>query len=363
MQNYADVLEGYLIPAEEGFGDVLKKAAGAVAKGFRAALAFIRKILGAIAQKIRSIFSKKKKDNGSSEDAKSRLEKENEEMRKKIAYLEKIVNDKDEEIKNKETLTRNQADAIKSRDDQIAAAKSEKEYSEDVSRNTFNKLLDTQKSLKKESGKHERATKMIAELKKQITANEEKMKTMEKNASNKAFFARFEQIFYQFTTLVSGQINKGYSELPKIIERARAAGNRKVSNEGEKIWKDIDEEIYDKIPTMKSGSWSNLYKNLKYNFVPEIEKTPEEFLEFNSRLGNACELVVTQGNKCIEYLENVAKQLENEENDRIGAIVRQLSQEEGFIDMLKSSVSIMNKILNCYSANDINLSHNIYDTL
>ena len=362
MQNYADVLESYLI-AEEGFGDVLKKVGGAVAKGFRAALAFIRKILGAIAQKIRAIFSKKKKDNGSSEDAKSRLEKENEEMRKKIAYLEKMVNDKDDEIKDKETLTRNQADAIKSRDDQIAAAKNEKEYSEDVSRNTFNKLLDTQQSLKKESGKHERATKMIAELKKQISANEEKMKKMEKNASNKAFFARFEQIFYQFTTLVSTQINKGYAELPKIIQQAKAAGNVKTDEDGDEIWEDIDEEIHDKIPTMHSGSWSNLYKNLRYSFLPEIQKTPKEFLEFNSRLGNACELVVTQGNKCIEYLENLAGQLKDEDNDRISDIVRQLSKGEGFIDMLKSSVNLMNQILNCYSANDISIIHTVHDTL
>ena len=58
MQNYAEVLEGYLIPAEEGFGDVLKKAGKAIWDKCITAISWLIKKFQELINKIR-----RRKDN------------------------------------------------------------------------------------------------------------------------------------------------------------------------------------------------------------------------------------------------------------------------------------------------------------
>lgn len=318
MQNYAEVFEGYLIPAEEGFGDVLKTVGGAVARGFKAALAFIRKILGAIGQKIREIFSNKKKE--SPKEAKERLEIEKIELEKKIKYLEDAVN------------------AGKFRNDQL------------------------EKRFERESTKHDRATQMIAQLKNQLELKQAKIDAVIRDAREDREIAAFEQTLYQFTTLVSGQIAKAYSELPKIISKVNEAGYTKIDNNGTVLYEDIDYEIRDKIPTMDSGSWRRLYTDLAGS-LQKVAQSPTKYLVMNSILGRACELVVSQGNKCIDYLDQVYRSLDSKNNDRIGWVINQISATDGFIDMLSHSVSLMNTIIDLYANHGIGIRHNVNDTL
>ena len=323
MQNYADVLEGYLIPAEEGFGDVLKKVGGAVLTGFKTALAFIRKILGVIAQKIRSIFSKKEKKETPKE-AKERLEKEKAELEKRITYLEDAVN----------------------------------------SGKFKNEQLEKEKDVI--AGKHERATKMIADLKDQLNAKDEQISNLKKSKVDSEFVLRFQKTTITFVTHVSMQITKAYSELPKFVENARAAGNFKINERGEEVLEKFDRERMYKMPGTNSGRWRALYASLTGTYIPKIKDENIGFSVFanSDLLAAACDLMVKNADKCISYLEDFAKSVEgNSMNDRERDILSDISEQGGFIDMLKRSITLTNEILTLHESSGYIYDSNRYEAI
>ena len=310
MQNYAEVLEGYLIPAEEGFGDALKKVSGAIGKGFRAAVAFIKKILGAIGEKIKAIFSSKKEN---AKDAKERLENENAELKKRIKYLEDAV-----------ASGKFKVDELSKKNDDLAKQNE-----------------DTSKTNAELASKETRAKQMISDLKEKLEENEEKYKNLTKSAD----VDNFTKFVYNFISVTSSFVMHAYSELPKIVESARAAAKSKSKENPV----DFDDELFYSDSEAGDTQWLYLYKTIKHHRLPEVREAPLAYVSAKHELATHCRSLVIECNKCIDYLEKLTNSLERENNPLLSEITRKLCRENEFIARLRSSVSLVYEIVGCFA--------------
>ena len=326
MLNYAEVLEGYLI-ADEGLIDGINKVGKAIGGALLAAVAFIRKIIASIANKVRTLISRKNKGE-KPEDIIARLKKDND----RLAQQVKIYS----EMAHNNAVRAGQID----RDAHYRSVAAAKE---------FGKISD----------KKERATKLIVELKKKIAANEEKIQSLEKQKSESNKIAQFEKTAYQFLTHCNSQMVKAYSVLPKLISDAKSKNVRIDSDEGDNVYERIQAEL----PTMASGSWSYLAASLTRTYLPLVEEN-SAYITFNGDLGRAYEVFIKQANNTIDHLEKIAKENQDYgDNKFYKMIIRSLTKEEGFIPMLKRSANIANRILNCYTKHNEFITHTVYDAL
>ena len=321
------LIEGEEIAVTEGLTDKIKSAASFIGRGLMEILRAIRRVLGIIVDKVRALLSKK----GSKESPKdmaARLAKENEELKAKLSNLESDF-------------------------------KSEKTQNKDLTKK--NETLESKK---------DRATKMIASLKKQIADNEAKMEEAKNIEKKKSYYDKFQNTCMTFIALVSQQSNKAYTALPKLVAEAK-----KYDNKPRKDIYDPDDESLDgydfytkiqsSLPTMGSGQWSYLYKSLKYNYLDSL-KHDAGYLEFSGNIGRGFENLVKESNKTIEYLENMVKDMNNngaENNPAYKIIIREITTKEGFIPMLQSSVNLANEILNCYTTHNVHIIHTVHDSI
>ena len=321
------LIEGEEIAVTEGFTDKIKSAAEFIGKGLMAILRAIRKILGIIVDKVRDLLSRKGSKESPKETA-DRLAKENEKLKAKLSNLESDLN----------------------------SEKTQNNY-----------LTNKSKTLEDEKDK---ASKMIASLKKQIADNEAKMEEAKNIEKKKSYYDKFQNTCMTFIALVSQQSNKAYTALPKLVAEAK-----KYDNKPRKDIYDPDDESLDgydfytkiqsSLPTMGSGQWSNLYKSLKYNYLDSL-KHDAGYLEFSGNIGRGFENLVKESNKTIEYLENMVKDMNNngaENNPAYKIIIRGITTKEGFIPMLQSSVNLANEILNCYTTHNVHIIHTVHDSI
>lgn len=341
MNSYADALESYLIPAEEGFMDKVKSATKWVGKTLMKILEVIKRGLLSIVKKVRALFASKNKKRESPKELAEKLSKENDELKKKIAYLEQ-----------------NYAD--------------EKAEHQRDNRRAVGEFLKDDKKIEKLESKKERASNMIADLKKQVKDNEDKMQAYKESVSNANDYKRFEKVCLAFIAQSSQQINKAYTVLPKLVAYAKKYDNttrkRELSDDDDDDM--MDRSFYTKIqsdlPTMASGSWSNLYKTLKYTYLKSVQEN-SAYVEWRSDVGRGLEILVKQSTQTIEYLEKMVKDI-NANNDTSNNaaykwIVDDITRNEGFIDMLRCTVSVCNSILDCYTKHDAMITHTVYDSI
>ena len=339
VYSYADVLESYMI-AEEGFGDAIKKAGKFIGKALLSAIQFIKKAIQAMINKIRQIASRKNSKKESKKDVIARLEKENEAKASKIKMLEDALRGKDTELSKKSEEVK----LIKSTNEFIG------KHNDELSKRNV-----------KLSEKKERATQMIAKLKKEIARNEEIKAKMDEDFLNKNEIEQFKKVALSFVAHVSTQVNKAYTALPKLISSAKKFDN--TNDDDERIWKFL-EEIESSLPTMSSGSWSSLYKKLKYNMIPEVKKD-KSFIEWSGALGRSFEILIKQSLATVEYLEKMVKDISDESktNKVYKSIISGITKSEGFIDMLKHSISLSNEILSCFEMHNELITHTIHDAV
>ena len=340
MNSYAEVLESYLIPAEEGFMDKVKAAGKWVGKTLMAILEAIKKVLRLMANKVRELLSRKNGKKESPNEVISRLNDENSKLKERVRHLE--------------TLEQGQRDRANANE---------------------KKVHDTQVKMINEIGKledkKERATNMIADLKKQIQANEDKMEAYKKAESNRNLYQNFQKAALTFISHVSTQVNKAYIALPKLVAEAKKFENKSRKDLYEDD--DDDEEWYDRnfyskvqasLPGMHSGNWSYYYKTLRYSYLEKIQKEPG-YLNFGADMGRGFEILIKQCTETIEYLEKMVKDMSNdaENNPAYKMLINGITWDEGFIPMLRSSISISNAILTCYKTHDHFIPHTVHDAI
>ena len=367
--NYADVLESYIIYdiAEEGFGEAIKKAGKFVGKVLLSIIQAIKRVLQGMVNKIRQLASRK---NGGKKESKNdmieRLSQENDEKTRKIQMLERA-------LKNQKADSEMWEEAYKERSDR-AAKDGERNLKELRQRNeelySANKENDSlKKDNSKLSEKKEKATKMIADLKKEIAANKEKIESIKKNANTESNYDEFKKASLKFISHVTQQINKAYTVLPKLVAEAKKfdGANRKALHESKDgSYEDtfIDKRNLD-LPTMHSGNWSYLYKTLKFSYLPKV-KEDKGFVKWDGEVGRGFEILIKQANQTIEYLEKMVKDMNNgggENNPAYKNIIQNITEDDGFIDMLRTSINLSNEILNCYVAHGERIIHTIYDAI
>ena len=361
------LIEGEEIAVTEGLTDKIKSAASFIGRGLMEILRAIRRVLGIIADKVRALLSKKRSKE-SPKDMVARLTKENEELKAKLSNLESDF--KSEKSQN-ETLKDNAK-----RDREFYDA-SKKDLQEDFNRmynlakDANNKNKDLTKKNETLESKKDRATKMIASLKKQIVDNEAKMEEAKNIEKKKSYYAKFEKTAMAFIALVSQQCNKAYTALPKLVDEAKKYNNKSRKD----LYDTYDDESPDSydfysmlqssLPTMGSGQWGYLYKSLRYSYLDSL-KQDSGYLEFSDSIGRGFENLVKESNKTIEYLENLVKNMNNigaENNPAYKMIIRNITMKEGFIPMLQSSVNLANEILNCYTIHNVHIIHTVDDSI
>ena len=310
-------------------------------------LEVIKRGLAWIVKKVRALFASKNKDQDSSKSVVERLSKENEELKKKVAYLEKTY-----------------SESKKESDDEISFQKKLHDSTKQLAKDKIDEL---KKDNEKIASKKERATKMIADLKKQIKENETKMDEYKKSTSSKRNYDAFYKEALGFITHVTTQVNKAYTLLPKIAEQAKNTSNdehqrrRRIDDDSDDS-KYSNTEIHELIPAMCSGQWSYLYKSLRYTWLPRI-KNDNAYLSWKGDLGRAFEIMVKQSNDAIEYIEKTIKSLDSDKDkEAVQFFIRCINRNEGFLDMLRSSVSLANEILNVFTEQDVWITHNVHDS-
>lgn len=342
MQNYADALESYLIPAEGGLMDKLKSAGKIIGKTLMAILQAIKKAIVLMATKVRELLSRKNDKKESPKDAVNRLQSENDELKARIRQLEE-----------------------------------DEQWQRDRANANEKKVHDTQVKMIKEvikvEDKKERASKMIADLKKQIESNEDKMEAYKKAEKNRDLYNRFQNAALTFIGHVSTQINKAYTALPKLVAEAKKYENKSRKDLHDDEYESDEDYVYDRgfysklqaaLPTMSSGSWSYYYKTLKYSYLKRVQEEPG-YLNFGGDMGRGFEVLIKQCTETIQYLEKMVKDINSgsENNPAYKMIISEITRDEGFIHMLRSSINISNEILNCYKTHDKMIIHTVYDAI
>jgi len=366
--NYADVLESYIIYdiAEEGFGEAIKKAGKFVGKVLLSIIQAIKRVLQGMVNKLRQLASRK---NGNKKESKNdlieRLDMENREKANKIQMLERA-------LKNQKDTTIMWEEAYKERSDR-AAKDGERNLKELRQRNeelySANKENDSlKKDNSKLSEKKEKATKLIADLKKEIAANKEKIESIKKNANTESTYAKFRKTCLTFISHVTQQINKAYTVLPKLVAEAKkfdGADRKSLHESKDGSYEDtfIDKRDSD-LPTMASGNWSYLYKSLKFSYLPKVKENGG-YLEWNYDIGRGFEILVKQATQTIEYLEKMVRDMNNgaENNPAYKNIIQNITKDNGFIEMLRSSINLSNEILTCFVTHDKMIIHTIHDAI
>lgn len=333
------LIDGEQIAVTEGLTDKIKSAAKFIGKTLLAVLRAIKSVILKIVEKIRALKSRKD-GNESPKEAAARLTKENEELKAKLSKLESDLSS--EKFQN-ETL------------------KDRMKRNKDLAKK--NETLESKK---------DRATKMIASLKKQISDNEAKIENIKEADKNKTYYDNFRKTCLTFIALVSQQTNKAYTVLPKFVEKAKKYNNKTRKDlledeEDEDSINNIDfyTELQQTLPTMRSGSWSSLYKTLKYTYLEKIKENPE-YLQFTGDIGRGFEELVKQSTQTITYLEKMVNDMNNngaENNPAYKVIIRDIMKAEGFIGMLQSSINLSNQILNCYVAQNNHIIHTVHDAI
>ena len=343
MYNYADTLESYLIPAEEGFMDGLKKVGKFIGKTLMTIIQLIRKALQSLISKIRELGSRRNEKRESPKEAISRLEKENAELKNKIDYLERSLKD--------------EHDA----------------HQKDI-RRAVSEILKDDKKINQLSDKKERASKMIADLKKQIEANDANMEAYKNSVKNESLYEAFQKTCLQFISHVSTQINKAYTVLPKFVADAKkydGKSKKELFDDDDDLDYAFDRDFYSRLqsslPTMSSGQWSYLYKSLRFSYLKRVQENPGYIKWDGSTLGRAFEILIKQSNQTIDYLEKMVKDINANEgsqnNPAYHYIISEITRDEGFIPMLRSSISISNEILMCFKTHDKYIIHTIHDAI
>ena len=308
------LIEGEEIAVTEGFTDKIKSAAEFIGKGLMAILRAIRKILGIIVDKVRDLLSRKGSKESPKETA-DRLAKENEKLKAKLSKLESDLN----------------------------SEKTQNNY-----------LTNKSKTLEDEKDK---ASKMIASLKKQIADNEANEKAAKDAEKMQSKYNDFQKTAMTFIALVSQQCNKAYTLLPNLIEKAKKFNRMDVDkyvDTSSKTDREFSRDITYNLPGMHGGSWGSLYTKLKYNYLEEIQKN-SKYLYFTDNLGLGFKLLVKEATKTIEYLENMVNEMNKngaKNNPAYREIIEGIMMKEGFIDMLHTSINISNSILSCYTMHD-----------
>ena len=362
------LIEGEQIAVTEGLSDKIKSAAKFIGKTLLAVLRAIKNVILKIIEKIRALKSRKN-GNETPKEAAARLAKENEELKAKLSKLEDELGS--EKSKN-ETLKDN------AKRDKEFYDTSKKDLQEDfdhmykLAKDANNKNKDLTKKNETLESKKDRATKMIASLKKQISDNEAKIENIKEADKNKTYYDNFRKTCLTFIALVSQQTNKAYTVLPKFVEKAKKYNNKTRKDlledeEDEESINNIDfyTELQRTLPTMRSGSWSSLYKTLKYTYLEKIKENPE-YLQFTGDIGRGFEELVKQSTQTITYLEKMVNDMNNngaENNPAYKVIISDIMEAEGFIGMLQSSINLSNQILNCYVAQNNHIIHTVHDAI
>ena len=359
------LIDGEQIAVTEGLTDKIKSAAKFIGKSLLAILRAIKSVILKIVEKIRALKSRKTK-NESPKEAAARLAKENEALKVKLSELESNLSA--EKFQNEDLKYR-----MKRNDDFYDESKKDMhddyERMYNLAKSESNKNKDLTKKNEELKTKHDKATKMIASLKKQIAENDAEIASIKKANQNKTYYENFRNTCVKFIALVSQQTNKAYTVLPKFVEKAKKYDN--------KVRKDIlnDEdstfeggffvELQSALPTMQSGSWSYLYKTLKYKYLEDVKKDPK-YLEFTSDIGRGFEELVKESTQTITYLEKMVNDMNNtgaENNPAYKMIISDIMEAEGFIGMLQSSINLSNEILNCYVAQNNHIIHTVHDSI
>lgn len=355
------LIDGEQIAVTEGLTDKIKSAAKFIGKTLLAVLRAIKSVILKIIEKIRALKSRKD-GNESPKEAAARLAKENEELKAKLSKLESDLSS--EKFQN-ETLK----DRMKRNNEFYDESK--KDMREDYDRmyglakDANNKNKDLAKNNEKLESKKDKATKMIASLKKQISENEAKMEAIKKADKQQSRYDTFQKTSITFIALVSQQCNKAYTVLPKLIEKAKKCNGMSEDDYYRKGGRDVINDMRSDLPTMGSGSWSYLYKTLKYSYLEHV-KEDSGFLKFSSDIGRGFEVLIKESTKTIEYLEKMVSNMNSdgaENNPAYKDIIREIMHDEGFIPMLQSSINIANSILSCYVTHDYSIIHTVHDAI
>ena len=297
------LITGEEIAVTEGLTDKIKSAAKFIGKGLMTILNAIKRILVIIANKVRTLMSRKQE---SPKDMAARLMKENEELKSKLSNFEDELN----------------SERLKSKD--------------------LEKKNETLES------KNDKATEMIASLKKKIDENDNQIKSIEKSKKMKSRYNEFQKTALAFIALVSQQNQKVYTILPRLIDKAKRHDNSKEDD----VYRDRDfmRALDSSLPTMSSGSWSVLYKNLKYNYLPDIKES-NNYIFGTPEIYRGFQILINESERAIRYLENMVDNIDKngtENNPAYKIILEEIMDEEGCMDMLYKSINIANEIITVY---------------
>ena len=344
-ESYADVLESYMI-AEEGILSGIKAVGKMAWKGLLRIIEIIKTGLNHIREKLRKLLSRKKKNTSkeSKKETINRLEEEKTKLEEKLNTLT---------AKTTDTYNKLNAENTKLSDENKKLRKDIKDRDED---SYFEKRRNYQNITNKDAA--------IARLKEEIAKKDKEIKSLKAGIDSwkkDSSYANFEKLCMTFISHVSMQNNKAYTALPKLINEAK-------KYDGVESRRDILHEFSDKIeasvPTMASGNWSNIYKTIKYSYLPAVREN-KKYIEFRQDIGRGFELLDSQCTQTIALLEKTVKELSASKDNNIALnyIIMYISKEEGFIDMLRSSVSLSNKILDCYVSHDAHYMRTIHDAI
>ena len=305
------LIEGEEIAVTEGLTDKIKSATKFIGKGLMTILNAIKKILIIIANKVRTLMSRKQE---SPKDMAARLMKENEELKSKLSNFENELNS--ERLKSK----------------------------------------DLEKKNEKLESKKDKATEMIASLKKKIEENDNQIKSIEKSKKMESRYNEFQKTALAFIALVSQQNQKVYTILPRLIDKAKRHDNSKEDD----VYRDRDfmRALDSSLPTMSSGSWSTLYKNLKYNYLPDIKES-DNYIFGTPEIYRGFQILINESERAIRYLENMVDNIDKngtENNPAYKIILEEIMDQEGCMDMLYKSINIANEIITVY----VNQGHHYY---
>ena len=161
-------------------------------------------------------------------------------------------------------------------------------------------------------------------------------------------YNEFQKTALAFIALVSQQNQKVYTILPRLIDKAKRHDNSKEDD----VYRDRDfmRALDSSLPTMSSGSWSVLYKNLKYNYLPDIKES-DNYIFGTPEIYRGFQILINESERAIRYLENMVDNIDKngtENNPAYKIILEEIMDEEGCMDMLYKSINIANEIITVY---------------
>ena len=362
-ESYADVLESYMI-AEEGILSGIKAVGKMAWKGLLRIIEIIKTGLNHIREKLRKLLSRKKKNTSkeSKKETINRLEEEKAKLEEKLNTLTAKTTDTYNKLNDENT---------KLSDENKKLRKDIKDRDEDSyfqKRHNYQNITNKDAAiarLKEENSKNiTNKDAVITGLKEEIAKKDKEIKSLKAGRDfwkEDSSYTNFERLCMTFISHVSMQNNKAYTALPKLINEAKKYDG--VESRRDIIFK-FSDKIEASVPTMASGGWSNTYKTIKYSYLPAVREN-KKYLEFRQDIGRGFELLVSQCTQTIALLEKTVKELSAAKDNNIALeyIIMNISAEEGFIDMLRSSVSLSNEILDCYVSHDAHYMRTIYDAI